>query len=160
MKKLNNKGYLLVEIIVAIVLAMGIAYFLMNITIKFSQKDEDIYQSISWINDKNILTNIIMEDLEKHTLISVKEINKENKTIEFTFADPNIGNNGIKQLIIDKKNNKIIYDNYEKQINKSLTILDIIINIDNNNKYTEIKIPITSIYSGEDYGIKLFFLLQ
>ena len=64
-KKLNNKGYLLVEIIVAGVLAMGVAYFLINLTIRFSKTEEDIYKSISLTNDKNILTNIIMEEKEE-----------------------------------------------------------------------------------------------
>lgn len=173
MKKLDNKGYLLVEIIVGIVLALGIAYFLMNLTIKFSRTEEDIYQSISWINDKNILTNMIMEDIEKYNLVSVNKSGDEDTKVivNFKFSDSSIGDNGVKKLIIDKENNKIIYgyegDEYTKNIDKTLSVGNICIGIgrdcdnnveesDSDSDYTMIKIPVTSLYSDEDYGIKLF----
>ena len=34
MKKLNNKGYMLVEIILAFVIAMGVVYFMFELIIK------------------------------------------------------------------------------------------------------------------------------
>ena len=41
--KLNRKGYMLVEIVIASVLAMGIGYYLLNLTYKFKNNSEDIY---------------------------------------------------------------------------------------------------------------------
>ena len=43
--KLNNKGYLLVEIIVAAALAMTVAWFLTDLTIKLKNKNDDEYVS-------------------------------------------------------------------------------------------------------------------
>ena len=41
--KLNNKGYMLVEIIVASVIALVMAYFLIDITIRLVNKNNDYY---------------------------------------------------------------------------------------------------------------------
>ena len=42
MKKLNNKGYLTVEVVLASVIAFGLAYFLLNLTIKVKDKNDDM----------------------------------------------------------------------------------------------------------------------
>lgn len=65
MKRLNNKGYMLVEIIVASVIAFSVAYYLLNLTYKFKDKSEDIYYSTTMLSDKINITKNIMNDLEK-----------------------------------------------------------------------------------------------
>lgn len=63
--KLNRKGYMLVEIIVAAVLATSIAFYLLNLTYKFKNNNEDIYHSYSYMKDKILITKNIMSDFEK-----------------------------------------------------------------------------------------------
>lgn len=150
MRKLNNKGYLLVEIIVAIVIAMGIAYYLMNLTIRFSEKDEDIYKSITWTNDKNILTNLIMEDVELYKL-NVAKKGKDDYSISFEFDDEDIEN---KELVINRDSRTISYGDYVKKIDSSLQIGEV--KLVNGSNYTIVTVPLKSIYSDEDYGLKLF----
>lgn len=65
MKRLNNKGYMLVEIIVASVIAFSVAYYLLNLIYKFKDKSEDIYYSTTMLSDKINITKNIMNDLEK-----------------------------------------------------------------------------------------------
>ena len=65
MRRLNNKGYMLVEIIVASVIAFSVAYYLLNLTYKFKDKSEDIYYSTTMLSDKINITKNIMNDLEK-----------------------------------------------------------------------------------------------
>lgn len=157
MKKLNNKGYLLVEIIVASVLAIGIAYFLINLTIKFSSKDKDIYKSIVWTNDKNILTNLIMEDVKNNSLCYIE--NEENN-IFFYFKGENDDCDKFKILEINPTERKITYGEYTKKIDKSLTIGEI--NVDehkfeeSNRNYAVIEISMTTKYNDENYGLNLF----
>ena len=67
-KKLNQKGYMLVEIVLASVLAMSIAYYLLDLTYNFNAKDEDLYYSILYTRDKNLITKNIMNDLDKGKL--------------------------------------------------------------------------------------------
>lgn len=43
---------MLVEIIVASVIAFSVAYYLLNLTYKFKDKSEDIYYSTTMLSDK------------------------------------------------------------------------------------------------------------
>ena len=149
--KLNRKGYLIVEIIVASVLAMGIAFFLVRLTISFSRKDEDIYKSITFTNNKNIITNKIMEDINNYTLTKVEE---DNNVVTFTYWDEHNLKNYTRELTINKTTKDITYDNYKKNIGNALEIGDMAFT--SNSKYASIVIPITNIYNDEDYSIKLF----
>ncbi len=154
--KLNRKGYLIVEIIVASVLAMGIAFFLVRLTISFSRKDEDIYKSISFTNDKNIITNKIMSDFSLYTLYDIsKEVNAEKSIYVVKFTYLFYGRTSEKTLTIDKKNKTITYGDYSKEIENALEIGDVSIDI-NDNQSVSIIIPITNIYNDEDYSIRLF----
>lgn len=65
MKKLhlNNKGYMLVEIILASVIAMGIAYFITDLTIKLKNKNDDLLVKTLVATDQAIIYNTIMKDL-------------------------------------------------------------------------------------------------
>ncbi len=148
--KLNRKGYLIVEIIVASVLAMGIAFFLVRLTISFSRKDEDIYKSITFTNNKNIITNKIMEDINNYTLINVKK--EGDYKVTFTYAESS--GNKDKSLVLDNNNKIITYDNYTKSIGNSLELGSASFEVKDN--YTSIVIPITNIYNDEDYSIRLF----
>ena len=58
--KLNRKGYMLVEIIIASVLAFGIAYYLLNLTYKFKNTNADVYESYYYMKDKILITKNIM----------------------------------------------------------------------------------------------------
>ena len=55
MKKLNNKCYLTVEVVLARVIAFGLAYFLLNLTIKVKDKNDDMLVKTILINDKAII---------------------------------------------------------------------------------------------------------
>ncbi len=95
----NNKGYMLVEIILASVIALGIAYFIISLTIKAKNKNDDTFVETVVSTDKSIVTNKLMKyateeqenfdcsklslDLDTKTLIYNGEvINVFNKNIE------------------------------------------------------------------------------
>lgn len=65
MKKLNNKGYMLVEIILASVIAFSVAYYLINLTFKFKDQNMDLYNLTVIDNAKINITKNIMEDLKQ-----------------------------------------------------------------------------------------------
>ena len=62
-KHLNNKGYMLVEIILASVLAMVVAYFVIDLTIKLKNKNDDLLVKTLVSTDQAIIYNTIMRDL-------------------------------------------------------------------------------------------------
>lgn len=63
MKHLNNKGYMLVEIILAFVLAMVVMYFVTELTIKLKNKNDDLLVKTLVSTDQAIIYNTIMRDL-------------------------------------------------------------------------------------------------
>ena len=135
---------------------MGIAFFLVRLTISFSRKDEDIYKSITFTNDKNIITNKIMSDFSSYTLYNIsKEENAEKSIYVVKFTYLFNGETVDATLTIDKKNKTIAYRDYFKKIENALEIGDVNIDI-NDNQSVSIIIPITNIYNDEDYSIKLF----
>ena len=83
MKKLNNKGYLTVEVVLASVIAFGLAYFLLNLTIKVKDKNDDMLVKTILINDKAIIENNIMKDNEEYTSVELEECTEKKCTISF-----------------------------------------------------------------------------
>ena len=48
---------------------MTVAYFLLNLVVKISSKNQDLYVETALLTDKAIMTNLVMEDVNKYTLI-------------------------------------------------------------------------------------------
>lgn len=67
--RLNNKGYMLVEIILAAVIAMGVAYFITDLTIKAKNRNDDLLVKTLASTDQSIIYNTIMKDLSNENNI-------------------------------------------------------------------------------------------
>lgn len=116
MKKLNNKGYMLVEIIVASVIAFSVAYYLLNLTYKFKDKNEDVYYSTTMLADKINITKNIMNDLvEKKVESRTSSITGDSYSITLELDDGTS-----RKILIDKNKKTITYglidasDNFDK----------------------------------------------
>lgn len=85
MKKLNNKGYMLVEIILASVLAFGVAYYIIDLTIKFKNKNDDLLVETEVATDRAIITNKLMKSLisDKEKFDCNELEIKNNKTVTY-----------------------------------------------------------------------------
>ena len=66
--KLNRKGYLTVEIILASVIAFAIAFFLMEITVKLVSKNDDVYHETVITYDDAIIINNIKEKIKDYII--------------------------------------------------------------------------------------------
>lgn len=148
MKKiLNNKGYMLVEIIVSSVIALTMAYFLMEITIKMVNKNNDYYVDNVLFSDKLVVTKEIMDDINNKALISVSVNEVSNNQVDLIFND------GSKSLIIDTSNKSITYGSYKKKLSDELNISGL--NISTNNNILTISFDAYTNYSNENYGINI-----
>ena len=88
MKKLNNKGYMLVEIILASVIAFGVAYFILDLVIKLKNKNDDLFVDTLARTDQAIITNTIMRDIyNKNTQFSCNNISKSDDGTKFIYKD-------------------------------------------------------------------------
>lgn len=172
-KKLNNKGYMLVEIIIASVLAFSVTYYLLNLTYEFKDKNEDVYFSTAILSDKINITKNIMNDLEGKS-VSILSYNNSSNPLYVELVVGDAEGSSIKRISIDKNTNTITYgmynqyrekyivtdDNtyYQKEIDSFLEFGEIKLegNLTRaNSDYVYIIIPISNIYSDETYDIRL-----
>lgn len=145
------KGYMIVEVIVASVISLIMAYFLMNITIKLVNKNNDYYVDSIFLANKNIVTKEIMDDINSKKLAGVEVLN-ENQ-VKLTYIDNETNNSITKKLKVE--GSTITYGDYAKKLSEELNISGIVISNDTTNKILTIKIPAYTNYSKEDYGIKI-----
>lgn len=89
MKKLNNKGYMLVEIIFASVIAFGVAYFLLDLVIKLKNKNDDLFVDTLARTDQAIITNTIMRDIYADNVFSCDniEVTVDNTKHKITYKN-------------------------------------------------------------------------
>lgn len=175
--KLNKKGYMLVEIVISSVLAMSIALYLLNLTYQFKNKNEDIYQSISYSSDKIAITKNIMNDLDNQIITSIENngtseviltsnsgTSKETRKIKITSPSTDISQNQQTTITYGKIDNNnfdttdVSY--YQKKLQKSLLFKGIEIDKLSNPNIATIKIKLESMYTNDDYSINLFIKKQ
>ena len=175
--KLNQKGYMLVELVLSSVLAMTIALYLINLTYQFKNKNEDIYQSITYSKDKIVITKNIMNDLDNQivTFIKTDSTKTGDKTIYNNYLtviskkDSTENFRNI-QIVQSKEGTSIFYGKwnkntnsfdksdvsyYEKKLDKSLIVRNVKIETNESDDFLSITIPIESMYTKERYDIKL-----
>ena len=141
--KLNNKGYLIVEVILAGVLTFAMAYFLINLTLKIRNKSDDVNVETVMLNDKTVITNEIMSDVIGN---KVKNIIKIDNGITINFE----GGTSKDLTIV---NNTINYGTYTKKFNENAIVGNV--NIKRSGNYFLIEIPVSTKYSEKDYGINI-----
>ena len=179
MKRLNNRGYMLVEIIVASVIAFSVAYYLLNLTYKFKDKSEDIYYSTTMLSDKINITKNIMNDLEKIpdknsvSLVKATDNNtytitikgKDDKKIEISRTIKLSKDATTQQWQIEYgssfRNGMFVTNNdksyYKKVLDKSFEVSNVICEPTQNGAYAyKIIIEINSLYTNDSNDIILF----
>lgn len=155
---MNNKGYMLVEVVVASCIAFVMVYFLMDITINMVNKNNDYYEESVLVSDKNIITKTIMDDLRDNAK-KLTSVSSTGSSVTFTFDD------GTKVLSYDESKNQITYDGYEKVLAQELNVgefcvkantsPDCVNSVDANVKLIYISLPAYTNYSDVNYGLDL-----
>ena len=141
--KLNNKGYLIVEVILAGVLTFTMAYFLINLTLKIRNRYDDVNVETVMLNDKTVITNEIMDDVIGNNVNNVEYI---TNGIRINFDD-----GSSKDLTI--VDNTITYGTYTKKFSENAIVGEV--SIRRNGNYFLVEIPIATKYSNKDYGINI-----
>lgn len=164
MKKLNRRGYMTIEIIIASVIAFSIAFFLMEITIKLVDINDNEYISTNFMTDKALIMKNIKEniqnDIDEYEKVYKIECNNNICSIIF---DRSGGPTEARRLIIDNQNDTIMIkytensDNgkvlYLKELSSGLSNISLSGNIVGNYVYFQIKG--NNIFSNETYDINI-----
>ena len=156
MKKLNNKGYMLVEIILASALAFGLAYFMLELTLKLKNKNDDLLVATMMATDKTIISNKIMERLKEKNYI---------QGCNSVYFDEILSKLSDNKITINFDDN-----NYDYVVNKYAKIGDIISecektdestnNYDYNRLYIKIPLRNKSDINNDEYDIELNYYVH
>ena len=177
MRKINRKGYMLVEIIVSFSIAFVILISLTNLVLKFKDVNEDTYYETKYLKDKNLITRNIMDDLDNAVVTKITMPDKN--TIDFYIVrnyttNPKTpskiqrrlaiiredGKTKIKYGQIEKNDDGTVVFNtddvsyYEKDIEASLTVGDL--DVTDKEGTFSVRIPMKSIYTDGTYDINIF----
>ena len=120
-KHLNNKGYMLIEIVLAMTIAMVVVYFITNLTIKIKNKNDDLLVKTLVATDQAIIYNTIMKDLYNSTDMINCDY-KKNK------------------INIDKDNNVFTYDSFTNIVSEYAVVENFSCSV--NDNVLKINIPI------------------
>lgn len=157
MKKLNRKGYMTVEIIIASVIAFSIAFFLMEITIKLVDISDNEYVNTNFMTDKALIMKNVKENINKY-FEEVK--NNEDSLMSFQCKDNrcDIESNDGLMIHLYIEDNKFIFKKedsiiYSKELSSGLSNISLRGNIVGNYVYFQIKGD--NIFSNEIYDINI-----
>lgn len=157
MKKLNRKGYMTVEIIIASVIAFSIAFFLMEITFKLVDITDNEYVNINFMTDKALIMKNVKENINKY-FEEVK--NNEDSLMSFQCKDNgcDIESNDGLMIHLYIEDNKFIFKKedsiiYSKELSSGLSNISLSGNIVGNYVYFQIKGD--NIFSNEIYDINI-----
>ena len=149
--KLNRKGYMTIEIILAAVVTFVIAFFLIDLTMELSSTTDDAYADTVLVTDKVLIIKNIKENLENDICEygNINSVSCNNNTCNISMNSGNIINLSI-------SGNEVEYSGsvtYSKEIDKSLS--DITLTSNNSNNYYLFKISGKNIFIDENYDMNI-----
>lgn len=152
MHKLNKKGYMLIELILASFLAITVGLYLIELIFNFREKVQDDFYSSNIYKDKVVVTKSISSYLNNYKYNNVST-NADN-TIVFNSTDA-------VSYILKAESNSIhfgINDNssflYEKTFDDNVTLGNLSLECPNTVDYCYIKVPVTNLYDKNNYDLK------
>lgn len=161
--KLNRKGYLTVEIILASTVAFAIAFFLMEITVKLVSKTDDVYHETVITYDDAIMINNIKDKIinyiiETDGLASVECENNECKILGEGVG----GATEERYLYYDSESKEIRFSEgaekredrvtlYAKKVDNSISEVEISSNIKPSDRIVFFNIKLKNIFTDNAY---------
>jgi len=152
MHKLNKKGYMLIELILASFLAITVGLYLIELIFNFREKVQDDFYSSNIYKDKVVVTKSISSYLNNYKYNNVST-NADN-TIVFNSTDA-------VSYILKAENNSIhfgINDNssflYEKIFDDNVMLGNPNLECHEGVGYCYIKVPVTYLYNNYSYDLK------
>lgn len=164
-KKIDNKGYMIVEIIISATLAMIISYFMMDLIIKLKEKYDYVQNDTELMSDKIIITNEILGDLYNKNIISVSDESVKDETTGeiteyiFNFSGPTEElwlkyekSSGTIKYCSDSACSNIIY---QKKFDDKLKDKSVDVQVNEEKKIASFIVTAKTLTSTKDYGIKI-----
>ena len=167
--KLNRKGYLTVEIILASTIAFAIAFFLIEITVKLVSKTDDVYHETVIAYDDAIIINNIKEKIKDYIIETDGLALVECKNNECNIWGERVGGaTEERYLYYDSESKEIRFSEgaeegkdrvtlYSKKVDDSISEVEISSNINGNVKPSDrivfFNIKLKNIFTDNVYEI-------
>lgn len=160
--KLNRKGYLTIEIILASAIAFVIAFFLIDITMKLVDKTDNYYVDTVFMTDKALITKNIKELIENdiNDLGIIKKVYCSDNSCTIIFNNNNTNPRNLTIGENNDENSKVIsYSSnegniYTKKFDTKLSgNVGISVSTSTDKKYIVFYMKFTNIFEGNDYDI-------
>lgn len=162
--KLNRKGYMTIEIILAAVVTFVIAFFLIDLTMDLSSNTDDAYADTVLVTDKALITKNIKENIDNDIcnhgfIIDVYCTNDECPSTSSTDGSCTITLQDGEQRVLSNDGNLIEYKDsignviYSKMIDSSLSNVCV---TSSYYDYYLFKISGRNIFIGENYDMNIF----
>lgn len=167
--KLNRKGYLTVEIILASTIAFAIAFFLIEITVKLVSKTDDVYHETVIAYDDAIIINNIKEKIKDYIIETDGLALVECKNNECNIWGERVGGaTEERYLYYDSESKEIRFSEgaeegkdrvtlYAKKVDDSISEVEISSNINGNVKPSDrivfFNIKLKNIFTDNVYEI-------
>lgn len=155
MKRLNRKGYMTVEIILAAVITFAIAFFLIDLTMNVTSVTDNTYEDTVLITDKSLIIKNLKENIENDIC--------RNGGIHSVICNNNVctintNNSGISRKLIVENNTlnytdasgTIIYTKKTKESFSNMTLTS-----SNSVGYYNFKIKGENIFIDKSYNINV-----
>lgn len=165
--KLNRKGYLTVEIILASTIAFAIAFFLIEITVKLVSKTDDVYHETVIAYDDAIIINNIKEKIKDYIIETDGLALVECKNNECNIWGERVGGaTEERYLYYDSESKEIRFSEgaeegkdrvtlYAKKVDDSISEVEISSNINRNVKPSDrivfFNIKLKNIFTNNTY---------
>lgn len=165
--KLNRKGYLTVEIILASTIAFAIAFFLIEITVKLVSKTDDVYHETVIAYDDAIIINNIKEKIKDYIIETDGLALVECKNNECNIWGERVGGaTEERYLYYDSESKEIRFSEgaeegkdrvtlYSKKVDDSISEVEISSNINGNVKPSDrivfFNIKLKNIFTNNTY---------
>ena len=152
MRKLNRKGYLTIEIILASVMAVAIAFFLIDLTMKLVDTTDNAYVDTVLVTDKALITKNVKENLENAICSSgvITSVSCINNVCNITMNDDSVITLSVNDNIVEYTGS----ESYTKKIDDSLS--NIKLTSSNSNNYYNFKISGENIFIDDNYDMNIF----
>lgn len=151
-KKIDNKGYMIVEIIISATLAMIISYFMMDLIIKLKEKYDYVQNDTELMSDKIIITNEILGDLYNKNITNAETTSNSIKFVS-----------GAGELWLKYESDTIKYCSdsvcsniiYQKKFDDKLKDKSVDVQFDVEKKIASFIVTAKTLTSTKDYGVKI-----
>lgn len=157
MNKLNRRGYLTIEIILAGVMTFVIAFFLIDLTMSLTDITDNTYEDTTLVTDKALVIKNIKENIE-NDMCSNGGISNVICIGNSCTINMNV-NNVVRKITIDPDSKTLNYTDgvgtviYTKELQESFS--NISINSTNSNGYYNFKITGKNIFIDKSYNINI-----